>query len=213
MSLLSRDHESFGRKKETFLLLLNNSYCIVFRLVRFPDSSCRRYYVLSASCRLTFVPTVALLFFSRIFIREQHRETQNRKSANSPGGIYRRSRPLPSGIKLEEVVSNPGHVRGKILESVQALNVYELSGYRLANVFRYVAKISSRLRRTWNFRKKLQDHDFHFIVRFNILLWEKSFHTALKALILTFFFLYKADEKNIERSCKTKILLTALEWK
>lgn len=55
-----------------------------------PDSFCCRYYVLSSSCR--FPPAVKrAAFLFRIFVREQQGEMQNRKSASSLDGTYRRS--------------------------------------------------------------------------------------------------------------------------
>lgn len=84
-------NHSEERKRETFLLPLNNSCCIVFRLVF--DS---RFFLSSLLCAFTelsaYFRNVALLFFSAsLFANSKKKCRQNRESASSPGGIYRRS--------------------------------------------------------------------------------------------------------------------------
>lgn len=106
-------------------------------------------------------------FLSRISALGKRKETPRESGKRAmPARHLPSQRPFPSGIKLREKAVIPGIVEQILEAAVEArsrrkLNVYGLSKYRRrANVFGHVAKISSRLGRPRNFRKRSPDVNF-----------------------------------------------------
>lgn len=161
---ISNHSEERKRERETFLLPLNNSCCIVFRLRSILDSFCRRYYVLSPSCRLTSAVPSRCFSSLRTFLFASGRKKTQAKIEKVQARLAAFIVLCHQSFNSAEESRNPGNLRGKILETVQALN--GLSGYRGAgkclqtHVTKNIVVIKTDV---WNFREELQDYDFRLL--------------------------------------------------